>query len=123
MFNFFKKHNPTCYTLPCGQKADMLKCYRELLLSGVNSLIDNLKDPEVRVWAKAEEQLVVIIRRVFKLKDFDSVGGYSDEDVLNVFNDFMSNIEKKDKKAQSLVTTVPATDVPATPQMSNNCGC
>jgi hypothetical protein len=122
MFNIFKKHKPTSYVLPCGKHVDVLKVYRQLLLSGVDSVIDKYKNTNPHIWCKAEEEFVALIRKVFNLAVLSEKGeGYSDTDVLNVYDDFMSHIEKKDKKGQSSVTFVQPTVAPQDSQMNNNC--
>lgn len=93
MFSFLNRRSKTSYRLPDGTYVDPLQCYRKLLQGNLASLIEAYEASA----ANAEESLCKLLREVFPLDELDSLSGkgYTEEDCLNVYVNFMDYLEKK----------------------------
>lgn len=113
------------FQLKCGRIVDPLKCYRNLLYSNVNKLLDERESTSTEIYYKAETELIQLIRKTFELPELTKKGyGYSDQDCLDVLDDFFVYIEKKGEKVKTLATSPqPTNSIPLSYPTSNDCGC
>lgn len=113
------------YKLPCGKIVDPLIIYRNLVKGNINSFLD-LRDSKNELdYVKGETNACNLIRQTFGLQDLDSKGrGYSDQDCLDLIDEFFGYIEKKGQKAKNTVTSPLPTESTKEPVIPNNdCGC
>ena len=121
--SLFTPKSKTAYKLPHGGYVDPLRCYRQLLKGGISHLLDTHEKGDES--GETEALICDLIRATFAVKPLDGVSGagYTDEDCLTLYVDFMSHLEKKGLREQTTQTTVAATVPPQPPQVNNASSC